>query len=160
MKKQIVAMMMILSTVAASQAQAQTGVSDNLQKIGQSDVPDNMLSLLTALRAYSVQNNTMDLGESNVSIKGFGDCSNEELVSGTCVKDMYAMTTVVVNITLPQNKVVRFTNQGCGRDLVVREPRGSEIRVEGAYEFEQSGQYNIEYRGFNNCSVQVLLTGK
>lgn len=162
MKKQIVTVMMMVSSVLGSQAYAQTGVADNLtaQKIAQSDVPDNMLSLLTALRAYSIHNNAMDRGEKNVNLGDFRDCTNEDLIAGTCTQDLGVWMAAVIDVKLADNKYVQFTALNCENGLSVRDPNNYEIDLHRDLIFDVSGTYTVSNRNFESCTVKVQVLDK
>ena len=135
MKKQIAALMMIVSSTFATSAHA-----------------DNLSALLTALQNGSAPTEKIEM-------KDYNRCTDAELASGMCSLKLSGMMSAVVDIKIADGKKVIFSaNPECGRDVIVRDPSNYELDLRGATDFKESGIYTVTNRGFNNCEIQIVIT--
>ncbi|UXR64178.1 hypothetical protein EZJ49_14015 [Bdellovibrio bacteriovorus] len=160
MKKQLVTLMMIVASVVGSQAQAQTGVADNLvsPNVGQTGVADNLTSLLTVLNAFAIG---ADQSVSEVAIPAefIGDCSAEELFSGVCTQVLPQGMALHFQMKSIYGSLVQISAENCDGISVI-DPKGHEIQISGAAVFDQRGMYDVLNRGFKTCEVRVKVMNR
>ncbi|AFY02259.1 hypothetical protein [Bdellovibrio bacteriovorus] len=134
MKKQIAALILIVSSAFATSAHA-----------------DNLSALLTVLQNGSAPTEKMEM-------KDYNRCTDEELASGMCILKMSAAMTTMMDIKIAEGKKVQFSaDPECGRDVIVRDPTNYELDLRSETEFKDSGTYTVNNRGFRNCEIQVVI---
>lgn len=128
MKKQILSLLALV-TVIGSVASA---------NIGQSDVPDNMLSQ---------------------QVKGPWDpCTDAELKNKSCTKTIYA-SSAIMQPAQPDDKsvfAVTVLDGSCGNYMEVTTPSQNRLRIGSKITLDEKGNYTINNQGFEPC--KVLLT--
>jgi hypothetical protein len=136
MKTQVMTLVLLAAIITATNVASAQGEDFKAGKIGQSDVPDNMLS-------------GKDVRE---------DCTVEQLTDGSCLKDLYSNYMIVTNIKSPAGKSFTIsTNNECGQQMEVVDTNQNRQRLSGNLSYDQAGQYQIVNNNFQLCTVKIMI---